>query len=159
MDAADIKPRPPISIRLMMTVCPKPLHCVHVSKSTSPVTQVAEVAVKSAGRKPQLIPLREETGKVSSNAPSKMIPAKTNAIVFVGFVALDCFRAPFFFTFPIKNIYRHLHCVFSGSKHSSMIYVHIIASLFSFASMFSWKPFRRECENAFYFYGKLWYDV
>ena len=90
-DAADIKPRPPISIRLMMTIWPKPLHWVQVSYSTRPVTQVAEVAVNRAGRKPQLTPERDAMGSVSRSAPSRMMSAKAMAMILVGLRALECF--------------------------------------------------------------------
>jgi hypothetical protein len=50
------------------------------------VTQVADVAVKSAGKKPQEVPLRDAIGRVSSTAPSRMIPAKTRAMICVGLI-------------------------------------------------------------------------
>ena len=89
--AADMKPKPPISIRHRITVCPKPLHCTQVSYSTRPVTQVAEVAVNSAGRKPQETPLREAAGRVSKHAPSRMIAAKVTAMILVGLMLLGRF--------------------------------------------------------------------
>ena len=48
-----------------------------------PVTHVAEVAVKSAVRKPQDSPLREATGSVSKSAPVRMMPAKHRAMIRV----------------------------------------------------------------------------
>ena len=66
-----------------MTSCPNPLHWTKVSTKMSPVTQVAEVAVKSAVRKPQDSPLREATGSVSKSAPVRMIPAKHRAMIRV----------------------------------------------------------------------------
>jgi hypothetical protein len=44
------------------------------------VTQVAEVAVNNAGRKPQETPLREATGNVSNTVPRRMIAANASAI-------------------------------------------------------------------------------
>ena len=90
--AADIKPRPPISMSPRITACPKPLHWVQVSYSTSPVTQVAEVAVNSAGRNPQDIPLRLAAGSVSSSVPTRIITAKVTAMILVGLRALGLFR-------------------------------------------------------------------
>jgi hypothetical protein len=58
-----------------------------VSNRVNPVTQVAEVAVNRASKKPQLSPEREAAGKLSSNAPKRMMPAKVNAITRV---ALSC---------------------------------------------------------------------
>ena len=66
-----------------MTTCPKPLHWTKVSTRMRPVTQVAEVAVKRAVRKPQDSPLREATGRVSKSAPVRMMAAKANAMMRV----------------------------------------------------------------------------
>ena len=74
-----IKPRPPSWIIIMMMICPKRLHWTQVSTVMSPVTQVAEVAVNSASKKPTLIPLREAMGRVSSSAPSRMMHPKDAA--------------------------------------------------------------------------------
>ncbi len=81
--AADIKPRPPTSIRHSSTSWPKPLHWLQVSKGVSPVTQVAEVAVNSAGKKAQGLPLREDAGSISSSVPDRIFPRKQSAISLV----------------------------------------------------------------------------
>jgi hypothetical protein len=44
---------------------------------------VEEVAVNNAGKNPQLSPLRDATGKLSSSAPKRMITAKTMAMIWV----------------------------------------------------------------------------
>ena len=44
-------PRPPICIRIRITVLPNSDHCVAVSYTTRPVTQAADVDVNSAFRK------------------------------------------------------------------------------------------------------------
>ena len=46
-----INPSPPTWISARITSCPKTDQCVKVSYTTSPVTQVAEVEVKTASRK------------------------------------------------------------------------------------------------------------
>jgi hypothetical protein len=59
-----------------MTICPKTDQCVAVSLTTSPVTQVADVAVKSALPKDVGMPYREEMGSMSRIVPRQMRPAK-----------------------------------------------------------------------------------
>ena len=81
--AADIKPRPPISIRDSRTTWPKPLHWLQVSKGVRPVTQVAEVAVNKAWRKEQDCPSREAAGSIRRQVPTQMIPKNITAISFV----------------------------------------------------------------------------
>jgi len=51
---------------------------------TSPVTQVAEVAVKRALMNPMLIPSLEAIGRFNRNAPMKMIKAKLDTMILVG---------------------------------------------------------------------------
>ena len=89
--ATDMKPRPPIWIRHKITICPKSVHWVQVSKRDSPVTQVAEVAVNKAGRKPQDTPPREAAGRHSSPAPSKIMARNTTATTLVALMALGRF--------------------------------------------------------------------
>lgn len=55
-----------------------------MSNTTNPVTQVAEVAVNSASKKLVQLPLREENGKQSKNAPSKMMMKYPRIIVRKG---------------------------------------------------------------------------
>lgn len=75
-----INPRPPTCINSIMTTLPKRVQWVPVSTTASPVTQTAEVAVKSALTKPTLAPSTDEIGRLSSNAPMKITAAnpKTN---------------------------------------------------------------------------------
>ena len=118
-DAADMKPRPPISISARITACPKPVHCVQVSYKTRPVTQVADVAVNNAGRRPQLVPLLDAMGSISAAVPSKIITAKVIAMILVGLSAFE--------RFPINqppdvsnNIHAvpPIHYVFRNKYHS-----------------------------------------
>ena len=74
-----IKPRPPIWIISRMTACPKPDQVMAVSATTSPVTQVADVAVKRALKIPWLSPDRAEMGRASSSVPIKMTAPKDRA--------------------------------------------------------------------------------
>ena len=74
-----IKPRPPNWMRSKITACPKKDHVWQVSTMTSPVTQVAEVAVNNAVKSPTLSPLRVEMGRLSSSVPSRMMPPKERA--------------------------------------------------------------------------------
>ena len=63
---------------------------------TSPVTQVAEVAVNSAVRYPADFPLREAAGRESSSEPSRIIPINVSAItrlMLTDFrIFLECLR-------------------------------------------------------------------
>ena len=60
-----------------------------VSWTTSPVTQVAEVAVSSASEKGMTTPIRLETGSMSSSAPARMIPRKPRMMIWAGVACLD----------------------------------------------------------------------
>ena len=91
-EAADINPRPPISIIIRMTTWPKLLHWLQVSASTRPVTQVADVAVKSAVTGPALCPFLEETGRTSRIAPHRMIPKNVSAMTRLMLIACRFFR-------------------------------------------------------------------
>ena len=97
-----MKPRPPISISVRITICPKPLHWVQVSKSVRPVTQVAEVAVNSAPRKEQPIPLLDAAGVISSSVPIRMIDAKARAMSLVVLIRVS-FRLIHRFSFSRKS--------------------------------------------------------
>ena len=52
------------------------------------MTQVAEVAVNSAGRNGQGLPLREATGSISSPVPVKIMARKHTAISRVALMGL-----------------------------------------------------------------------
>jgi hypothetical protein len=58
---------------------------------TSPVTQVAEVAVNSASRKPMLRPLLDAAGSVSRQAPVNIIKAKLDTMILVGEIVFSRF--------------------------------------------------------------------
>ena len=78
-----IKPRPPSWIISRMTSCPNRDHWTQVSTRIRPVTQVEEVAVKRAVKKPALCPSREAMGRVSSSAPTRIMMAKDAATMRV----------------------------------------------------------------------------
>lgn len=67
-------------------VCPTGDQYVPVSTTTRPVTQTAEVAVKSAEIKFVLCPVADENGKVSKKAPVKMVNEKPKTKICVGFM-------------------------------------------------------------------------
>ena len=65
---------------------------------------MAEVAVNSAGKKPQLTPLRDAPGNESNPAPNRINPANPMAMIWV---ALKCSRRFFiarFSSFLWSNI-------------------------------------------------------
>ena len=67
-----------------MTAWPKPDQYSAVSCTTSPVTQVAEVAVNSASKKEAPCPSRVEIGSVRSSAPAKINSAKPIKMIRAG---------------------------------------------------------------------------
>ena len=77
-----------------MTACPKPLQYVPVSTRTSPVTQVADVAVNKLVRKSVGVPRFDAAGKQSSALPSRMIARKTSAIICGGRIRRTRDRTP-----------------------------------------------------------------
>ena len=65
------------------TACPNHVNCVHVSRTTRPVTQVALVAVNmalSTSSRPCLL----EMGRVSSSVPSAITIIKLTQMIWVG---------------------------------------------------------------------------
>ena len=74
-------PRPPIWIMAMITIWPNIVHPVAVSLTTSPVTQVAEVAVKMASENDAGEAEREEMGSMSSAVPIRMMAAKPRTTI------------------------------------------------------------------------------
>ena len=74
--AAMMMPRPPVCIMARMTAWPNADQWVAVSRTTRPVTQVAEVAVNSAAPKEVGLPLRDDMGSISSKVPRMIKPAK-----------------------------------------------------------------------------------
>ena len=86
--AADIKPRPPISMSISSTAWPKPLHWLQVSNGVSPVTQVAEVAVNRAFKNAQELPSREAMGSISRPVPTQIMAKKITAINLVALMGL-----------------------------------------------------------------------
>ena len=93
-EASETNPSPPISISRAMTVCPNPLHCVQVSERTSPVTQVADVAVNSDSTNPAGVPSREAAGSDRRTVPVIMIPMKTRAMNWLTFIGRLIFGPP-----------------------------------------------------------------
>ena len=72
----DMKPKPPISIKVIITACPKRLQCSAVITVVSPVTQVAEVVVNKASIKGVTSPVRLDMGSINNSAPNKIKLAK-----------------------------------------------------------------------------------
>lgn len=89
-----IKPNAPIWMRQSITIRPKMLHVWKVSTTTSPVTDVAEVAVNNAVRKFISTPFLWDTGNISKIAPTKITPKYPSNITFAGFNRLRCCPAP-----------------------------------------------------------------
>ena len=81
------RPSPPICSSSMMTSCPAVDQWVPVSTVTRPVTQLAEVAVKSASRKVVCFPGAVQAGSRSSRVPSAITMAKLTAIIRAGLIA------------------------------------------------------------------------
>jgi hypothetical protein len=73
--AAMMMPNPPVWIRARMTIWPKTDQWVAVSRTTRPVTHVAEVAVKRAVPNEVTTPVREEMGSIKSTVPRAIRPA------------------------------------------------------------------------------------
>ena len=93
---------------MRITAWPKPDQYSAVSWPTSPVTQVAEVAVNSAGRSPQDTPSRDAAGRVSSSAPRRMIAANISATICVVAMCLGrCFIQKTT-SFPRRDIFALL---------------------------------------------------
>ncbi len=96
-----IKPRPPTWIRLRMTSWPNSVQPVKVSRTISPVTQVALVEVKSASRNPAGAPF-EATGSISKPVPTRMIAKKPSAISRAGVICRRFMPALRFF--DLRNL-------------------------------------------------------
>jgi len=77
----DIKPSPPISINNKMTAWPKNVQCSLVVSVVRPVTQTAEVAVKSESMKGVISPPLDEMGSIKTPAPLKIKLANPKEIV------------------------------------------------------------------------------
>ena len=82
-DMIVMMPRPPIWIRIKITICPNTLHVDTVGSVTSPVTHVAVVAVKSASRYATDSPLAELIGSDRSRLPSKTVTRKLSRMICV----------------------------------------------------------------------------
>lgn len=67
-----INPTPPVCMSRSITICPNTEKCTFVLYTTSPVTQVALVAVKSESINGVQLPSLLETGRQSRNAPVKI---------------------------------------------------------------------------------------
>nr|WP_257908165.1 hypothetical protein [Janibacter limosus] len=83
--ATDMIPRPPTRIIPRMTSSPKVDQWPPVSTVTSPVTQVAEVAVKSAVSGSVASRDCEAKGVISTSVPSRMVLANLSMTVRDGF--------------------------------------------------------------------------
>ena len=87
-----IKPRPPVWIKIRITVLPKLDHWVNVSFVVNPVTHVDDVAVNKQSKKEAFSPLFEEMGNIKRKVPTKIIVTKLKQTVLTGF-----FLTKFFF--------------------------------------------------------------
>ena len=74
-------PIPPICIISKIINCPKPDQYVAVSCTASPVTQVAEVAVKMASKKEAPFPSLVAKGSISIKLPAKITSKNPNIII------------------------------------------------------------------------------
>ena len=72
-------------MRQIITISPKREKCVPVSRTTSPVTHVAELAVKYASRKFVEVPVDDDMGRLRRMPPVNMIRKKLTAIRVLGF--------------------------------------------------------------------------
>ena len=75
-----MNPSPPTWIKRRITSCPNTFQCVNVSYTTSPVTQVALVAVNMESKKGVHSPLRDAIGSVSIRLPANIIKKKPSAM-------------------------------------------------------------------------------
>ena len=78
--AISTTPMPPIWIRERITAWPNTDQPVAVSRTTSPVTQTAEVAVNSEVPKLALRPSAEAAGIMSSSVPARITVRNPNII-------------------------------------------------------------------------------
>ena len=76
-------PRPPTWIKTRMTSCPKVLRALPVSTTTSPVTQLADTAVKSASTNLRR-PIVDAAGSISSTVPREISVANANMETLAG---------------------------------------------------------------------------
>ena len=80
-EAKVMRPNPPIWIRMSKTICPKREKWCPVSTTMSPVTQVAEVAVKRAFSTEVFPPGAVDRGKRRNKVPIAMIVKKVATTV------------------------------------------------------------------------------
>jgi hypothetical protein len=73
-------------MRQIITISPKREKYVPVSRTTSPVTHVAELAVKYASRKLVGVPLDDDMGRLRSIPPVSIIKKKLRAIIVLGLI-------------------------------------------------------------------------
>jgi hypothetical protein len=99
-----------------ITACPNALHVEATGSVTSPVTQVAVVAVNSASEYGTAIPFAELMGSDSNKLPTRIVTKKLNSITCV--VDNENFL---FFTidFPLKSIKNQRPLQSAGSFNIS----------------------------------------
>lgn len=86
------------------TTCPNIVNCVHVSRTTRPVTQVALVAVNIASTTLSK-PLRLAAGSVSSSVPSAISSTKLTQMIWVALLPTSrLLRCVFFFQFSHEEL-------------------------------------------------------
>lgn len=79
-----IKPIPPVCIMANITNCPNSVQCVYVSNLISPVTQVAEVAVKKQSEIGVPPGPLDAIGSDNSNVPIRIIEQYPTNNSFIG---------------------------------------------------------------------------
>jgi hypothetical protein len=72
----EMTPRPPICIKIRITIWPKSDQYAAVSLTIRPVTQTADVAVKKASSNDVQQRALDETGSISRNVPSRITARK-----------------------------------------------------------------------------------
>ena len=76
-----IMPKPPSCMSKIITICPNKEKYLPVSTTANPVTQAADVAVKSASTQGMEVPLTVARGSIKSNVPQRINPKKVEAII------------------------------------------------------------------------------
>ena len=72
--------KPPISISNVITTAPNGVIWTDISITVKPVTQTADVTIKSESTNPKLLPLVEDIGKAIRPVPIKITPKNVNII-------------------------------------------------------------------------------
>ena len=96
-------PRPPTCISSAITICPKIDQCAHVSTTTSPVTHVAEVAVKRQSKIGVNFPDFDDAGRQSKIVPTAIIIRNPNTSVLAGYSFFAFLKTGILSLFSLRN--------------------------------------------------------